>query len=1353
MSLDDPKAWRSTLDKSTGHTYYYHKKTRVSQWVKPDCLVQEEAREREAELEFQLHEERSRELAACEQEQLSPQSNAPIQVNVDFASYAEPYDDEEGELDTDANTYAHGQAYLDAAEADYYMNKNEHEQYGDDDDYDNEYQKAAEAAEAAMRELMPNNSRSTKAKATVGSIVPQPKFRHELSASASNSDDDDNDDGVDHSRTSDGNGDSDALDPEAVTMISQITEQIRGGSPMQILEGLELLLSCCIPSTVDAISNEPNVINCISGAILSAKSSNQRSLGLKCLWCLATGTKAINQSFLNDQSWTGLGEQVQQWDDDIESLIIYSSMLGLLLGSRYARNLIDVERASYLSELVSELSQEEDLLMNLDLLIEHPATDGLSLLDPCILQAQACGTAGHPLSSAVVIALSSQCLKQSKHTISFLQCGGMSILQRVHSSPWVGVELRMYSRKLMLYMMECSSFVREGILDSVLSVSSSLGRIPIPDGGSDPLQRKSGFKGMTTDDDVSNEPGAVAEAAALAALSPQEQLENNFIGEAEFYEINEASSIPRDVIWRPRHGCGWKVSSVMLWTRCPALRLTIEDLWNTEDGGELELGTNTSSLALACVVRYLHSNSFVPLTDFYSSLELVKLALELGCTSLVTAASNAVLHALNMKTAETVQTFARNMGLPELEENTTRFINGDTSAKSNVTFVRIRNNENGNYNYNNNDADDYLAVMGMKGSAQEYDSNQNHHSPSGSKKQQSTSSRGSSKHPQSGGIYGLLLQGDGATDTVPTSTSNGHIPAAAARGTSVGETRGGNRAIPGKAPQNKANGSAAFGRGDTNKGKPNNSGKRGQAAPRYASEVLDPSQEYNSEMSLEKSVPPLLKEAAIGNANAVPTAAEKAKEAREKRLSSLSQPKEQTVKEKLAERKEAREKLLKRQKEIQEKKTAENANANQEKEKDEPKKRSSGGGGGGSIQLPTRASSPPTVLSTTRDIASEAPAIKTEVRRSLASLKNKALTKRRSVSDSQEKVELMLEDYPLADEDSRPITPATPPAAPVPVRPVSRGPVECTRRVGCMCSECSMFSNGSPPREIPLDSPIEERRVNNNNFSTIIISDKVEAEEDVNVDVDADVVAPSPQMPYVPTNHIDDEPLSLPAYDGDCDDKHSPMGYDDLDPLESSAESILESSWDESAAFPVGSPEELHECGQCGRKFRQAALDRHSKTCGKEKKRKPMDMSKHRLDSEAQELAASLARQHKRENSRQKQSNKLQQNSNVNSEGQPQWKKESEAFRDAMRNARETTVALKSGGPLPEYTPSGPDPSLIPCPHCGRRFNSNAAERHIPKCKDIRAKPSVLKAGSGKGIGTPVNSNSSSGFGQGKFNF
>ena len=81
------------------------------------------------------------------------------------------------------------------------------------------------------------------------------------------------------------------------------------------------------------------------------------------------------------------------------------------------------------------------------------------------------------------------------------------------------------------------------------------------------------------------------------------------------------------------------------------------------------------------------------------------------------------------------------------------------------------------------------------------------------------------------------------------------------------------------------------------------------------------------------------------------------------------------------------------------------------------------------------------------------------------------------------------------------------------------------------------------------------------------------------------------------------------------------------------------------------------------------------------------------------------------------------------------WKQESNQFREAMKAARQASLAEKTGDMslMPAHVPSGPDPSLVQCPHCFRRFNETAAERHIPKCQDIKAKPSSLKRGAGRG--------------------
>lgn len=45
-------------------------------------------------------------------------------------------------------------------------------------------------------------------------------------------------------------------------------------------------------------------------------------------------------------------------------------------------------------------------------------------------------------------------------------------------------------------------------------------------------------------------------------------------------------------------------------------------------------------------------------------------------------------------------------------------------------------------------------------------------------------------------------------------------------------------------------------------------------------------------------------------------------------------------------------------------------------------------------------------------------------------------------------------------------------------------------------------------------------------------------------------------------------------------------------------------------------------------------------------------------------------------------------------------------------------VHVAKGGRLSDLPPPPPsyNPDYVQCPHCGRRFNESAAERHIPKC-------------------------------------
>lgn len=64
------------------------------------------------------------------------------------------------------------------------------------------------------------------------------------------------------------------------------------------------------------------------------------------------------------------------------------------------------------------------------------------------------------------------------------------------------------------------------------------------------------------------------------------------------------------------------------------------------------------------------------------------------------------------------------------------------------------------------------------------------------------------------------------------------------------------------------------------------------------------------------------------------------------------------------------------------------------------------------------------------------------------------------------------------------------------------------------------------------------------------------------------------------------------------------------------------------------------------------------------------------------------------------------------------WRQTHEEFIKSIRAAKQVSDHLKNGGRLQDLPPPTPseNPDYVQCPHCLRRFNQTAAERHIPKC-------------------------------------
>ena len=71
------------------------------------------------------------------------------------------------------------------------------------------------------------------------------------------------------------------------------------------------------------------------------------------------------------------------------------------------------------------------------------------------------------------------------------------------------------------------------------------------------------------------------------------------------------------------------------------------------------------------------------------------------------------------------------------------------------------------------------------------------------------------------------------------------------------------------------------------------------------------------------------------------------------------------------------------------------------------------------------------------------------------------------------------------------------------------------------------------------------------------------------------------------------------------------------------------------------------------------------------------------------------------------------------------WRTKHENFVQTIRYAKKVTEIEAQGGNVAALPPPPPsdNPDYQQCPHCSRKFNQAAAERHIPKCKDTKSRP------------------------------
>ncbi|NXT11781.1 ZC21C protein, partial [Prunella fulvescens] len=148
-------------------------------------------------------------------------------------------------------------------------------------------------------------------------------------------------------------------------------------------------------------------------------------------------------------------------------------------------------------------------------------------------------------------------------------------------------------------------------------------------------------------------------------------------------------------------------------------------------------------------------------------------------------------------------------------------------------------------------------------------------------------------------------------------------------------------------------------------------------------------------------------------------------------------------------------------------------------------------------------------------------------------------------------------------------------------------------------------------------------------------------------------------------------------------------------------------------AASAGEQEGFGQCSFCKRRFLCTRLEKHMSVCGKnqESKRKVFDSSK------ARARGTELEQYQQQKSSRSPQSKTPPRKNN--------WKQKHEALIHIVSQARQVEQSLAKGRKVSGLPPLPPieNPDYVACTYCGRKFAPRVAERHIPKCKNIRNRP------------------------------
>ncbi len=140
----------------------------------------------------------------------------------------------------------------------------------------------------------------------------------------------------------------------------------------------------------------------------------------------------------------------------------------------------------------------------------------------------------------------------------------------------------------------------------------------------------------------------------------------------------------------PKSGTPWRLSSTVLWARCPALRELISGFWD-EGGGGLELSIGACDEVLAALCRYMHTGMLSLPLSTERQLELLRVASELGMQSLFEAACVALEQKLTLHSVHTVIAFCAENNFVELERAGRSFLSSGGKRATVIRFTSAAN--------------------------------------------------------------------------------------------------------------------------------------------------------------------------------------------------------------------------------------------------------------------------------------------------------------------------------------------------------------------------------------------------------------------------------------------------------------------------------------------------------------------------------------------------------------------------------------------------------------------------------------------------------------------------------------